>query len=298
MLINEQTLDLVFKGFKTKYTDAFMGAEPQWNKIAMQSPSTGSEETYGWIGEFPQLREWIGSRHVKGLEAHSFQIVNQDFESTVSVKRNHILDDKLGVFAPAFSEMGYMARTHPEEIIFGLLKSGFEELCYDGQNFFDTDHTVTDTNGELTSVSNMQEGTGPGWYLLDTSREIRPIIWQEREGYQFESMTQASDHNVFMNNEYIYGVRARVNAGFGLWQMGFGSKAILHTTNYAAARAAMMNFRSDGGRVLGVKPTLLVVPPDLEEQALHVINTEFSTGGGTNPWRGTAELLVTPYLAA
>lgn len=297
MLINESTLDLVFKGFKTVYTDAFMKAETDWDKIAMQVPSVSSEETYGWMGEFPQLREWIGPRHIHNLEAHGFKILNKAFESTVSVKRDHISDDKLGVFKPAFSEMGHLARNHPQELVFNLLASGFETLCYDGQNFFDTDHPVTGPDGDKISVSNMQAGSGPAWFLLDTSRAVRPIVWQERETYDFESMDRPTDSNVFMNDEYLYGVRARVNAGFGLWQLGYGSMAALDASSYAQARAAMQGFKSDGGRILGVRPMLLVVPPELEEQALLIVNTEFSTGGGTNPWRGTAKLVVTPYLA-
>lgn len=126
---------------------------------------------------------------------------------------------------------------------------------------------------------------------------MRPIIWQEREKYEFQSITSSNDQHVFMNDEYIYGVRARVNAGFGLWQLAFGSQADLTEVNYAAARAAMMDFRSDGGRILGVNPTVLVVPPALESAALHILNTETKDGGGSNPWKGTAELIVTPYVA-
>lgn len=132
----------------------------------------------------------------------------------------------------------------------------------------------------------MQAVGGPAWFLLDTSRGARPIVWQEREPYAFEALDPSGDANVFFNNEYIYGVRARVNAGFGLWQLGFGSKAGLDADTYAAARAAMMGFKSDGGRILGVKPMMLVVPPELEKQALQIVNTEFSSGGGTNPRHG------------
>lgn len=64
----------------------------------------------------------------------------------------------------------------------------------------------------------MQDGSDPAWYLLDTSRAIKPLIWQERESYEFQSITGSSDPYVFMNDEHLYGVRARVNAGFGLWQ--------------------------------------------------------------------------------
>lgn len=296
MLINGETLDLVFRGFKATYTDAYFAAPTHGDKIAMTVPSSGREETYGWMGQFPNMREWVGPRHVKSLAAHGFTIRNKTFEATVEVSRNDISDDKLGIYKPAFSEMGQSAKRHPEELIFGLLASGFDSTCYDGQNFFDTDHPVLGEDGAASSVSNMQTGTGAAWYLLDVSRGVRPIIWQEREQYEFTQITRADDHHVFMNDRYLYGIRARVNAGFGLWQLAFGSKAVLDEASYAAARASMMRFSADGGRKLGVTPNVMVVPPELESAALYLLNTETKAGGGANPWKGTAQLIVTPYL--
>ncbi|MFN3721884.1 MAG: Mu-like prophage major head subunit gpT family protein [Paracoccaceae bacterium] len=296
MNINEAVLDLVFRGFQAKYTTAYLAAPTHGDKIAMTVPSSSREETYGWLGAFPNMREWIGPRHVKSLEAHGFTIKNRKFESTVEVNRDDIADDKIGVYGPAFSEMGQAAKRHPEELIFGLLASGFDAMSYDGQNFFDTDHPVKDENDNEVTVSNMQAGTVPAWYLLDTSRGVRPIIWQERERYEFTQITRADDHHVFMNDKFVYGIRARVNAGFGLWQLAFGSKATLNAANYSLARASMMRFTADGGRKLGVSPTVMVVPPELESAALALLNTEFGTNGESNIWKGTAQLIVTPYL--
>lgn len=295
MIINGQTLDLAFRGFKTVYSDAFDGAQTHWDKIAMTVPSASREETYGWIGAFPQLREWIGPRHVQNLSAHGFTIVNRTFESTVSVKRTDMEDDRLGVFKPMFAEMGTFARRHPEELIFGLLKDGFDLPGFDGESFFSEAHKVT-IDGEEQLVSNMQDGDKPAWFLLDTSRAIRPIIWQERTSYEFQSIVDHTNTEVFMNDRYVYGVRARVNAGFGLWQLAFGSKNTLTPENYAAARAEMMNYRADGGRILGIKPTVLVVPPELEGAALQLLNTTINDGGGSNIWSNTADLVVTPYV--
>lgn len=87
-----------------------------------------------------------------------------------------------------------------------------------------------------------------------------------------------------------------MNAGFGLWQLAYGSKQTLNAANYASARAAMMSFTADGGRKLGVSPTILLVPPSLEEAGLNIVNTEFGAAGASNPWKGTAKLIVTPYL--
>jgi phage major head subunit gpT-like protein len=165
------------------------------------------------------------------------------------------------------------------------------------RTFFDADHPQTDTSGNPISISNFKDGSGPAWFLLDTPRAIKPMIWQEREDYEFQSLTSSTDSHVFMNDEYVYGVRARVNAGFGLWQLGFGSKATLDTASYANARAAMMDYRSENGRILGINPTTLVVPPALEDAALRILNTENGSGGESNPWKGTAELILTPFVS-
>ena len=297
MIINGATLDLAFRGFKTVYTDAFNAAESHYDQIAMTVPSSQRDESYGWLGQFPQLREWIGPRQVKNLSAYGFTITNRSFESTIAVKRADVEDDRLGIFKPMFSEMGTFARRHPEELVFTLLKKGFETACFDGATFFSENHMLEIDNAKV-AVSNMQAGSAPPWFLLDTSRALRPIIWQERIGYEFQSMTSTDDPHVFMNDQYVYGVRARVNAGFGLWQLAYGSKADLTAENYAAARAAMANFRADGGRILGVKPTVLVVPPELEEKALQILNAVLTESGGSNVWANTAKMIVTPYVKA
>ena len=63
------------------------------------------------------------------------------------------------------------------------------------------------------SVSNVEAGGGEPWFLLDLTRAIRPFLFQERIPYKFQRLDQGGDENVFMNDEYIYGVRARVNVG-------------------------------------------------------------------------------------
>ena len=61
------------------------------------------------------------------------------------------------------------------------------------------------------------------WFLFDTSRAIKPLIFQQRKKPEFVSMDASNDQNVFMKKQYIYGVDCRDNAGFGLWQMAYGS---------------------------------------------------------------------------
>jgi phage major head subunit gpT-like protein len=61
------------------------------------------------------------------------------------------------------------------------------------------------------------------WFLLDVSRAIKPLIFQQRKKPEFVAMTQPTDDNVFMQKQYLYGIDGRDNAGYGLWQLAFGS---------------------------------------------------------------------------
>ncbi len=295
--ITQATLDGLYTAFNTIFNKSLEGVEPTWPKVAMSVPSSTRENDYRWMRKLPKMREWIGDRVIHGLESQGYKILNKDWEQTIAVDRNDIEDDQIGIYNPLFAEMGRAVAEHPDELVWGLLKNGFAETGFDGQFFFDTDHPVLDESGQEISVSNFQGGTGTPWFLLDTSKAIKPLIFQERRPPQFVRKDDARDDNVFHRKEYIYGVDGRWNAGYGLWQLAYASKQPLDATNYMAARAAMQSLKGDYGRPLRIRPTLLVVPPALEEAALQVLKAERDAQGATNVARGTAELHVEPLLA-
>ncbi|MBC7336983.1 MAG: Mu-like prophage major head subunit gpT family protein, partial [Clostridia bacterium] len=71
----------------------------------------------------------------------------------------------------------------------------------------------------------------------------------------------------------------------------------LDAAAYEAARGVLMGMKGDYGRPLGLRPNLLVVPPSLEGAANKIVKNALTTGGATNEWAGTAEVLVVPWLA-
>lgn len=293
MDINKQNLSALYTAVKTAFRQGQTGYKPFWPQLATMVPSTTSAEDYSWLGQFPKLREWIGDREVKKMENFGYTLKNKKFESTVGIPSDAIEDDQYGVFMPLYEEMGYAAITHPDELLFPLLAAGFTTQCYDGQNFFDTDHPVGDN-----SVSNMQAGGGSPWFVLDTNRPLKPFIYQKRKDYGIKAKTDAgtSDH-VFMTDEYVYGVDGRGNVGFGFWQQAFASKATLDDTNLDAAIAAMMSLKSPEGRPLGIIPKLLVCGPSNRAAAKKVLEAENKANGESNTNFKALELLVVPWLA-
>lgn len=67
------------------------------------------------------------------------------------------------------------------------------------------------------------EDTDEAWYLLCTTKALKPLIYQERKAPKFDALIDDKDENVFMRKQYLYGVHARANAGYGFWQMAYGS---------------------------------------------------------------------------
>jgi len=292
MIINQAAMAGIYKTFSTIFNQALEAAASQVDLVAMRVPSTGRSVDYKWLGNFPQMREWLGDRVIKDLSGFHYEIVNKPYESTIEVDRDDIEDDQIGVYTPMIQGLAQSAKVHPDILAFALLKLGFSTKCYDGQYFFDTDHEV-----KGVSVANSGGGSGTGWYLMDLSRPIKPLILQLRRAPQFVAMDKPDDQNVFMRKKFIYGVDDRKNVGFGLWQLAYASKQTLDATAYAAARAAMMSFTNDEGTPLGIKPTHLVVPPTLESVGRAVLEAEKNANGSSNVWYHTAQLVVVPWLA-
>ncbi|SEE00594.1 Mu-like prophage major head subunit gpT family protein [Pseudomonas anguilliseptica] len=61
------------------------------------------------------------------------------------------------------------------------------------------------------------------WFLLDTSKPIRPFIYQERKAPEFVAQVSPQSESVFSLKAYKFGAEARVASGYGFWQLAYGS---------------------------------------------------------------------------
>lgn len=61
------------------------------------------------------------------------------------------------------------------------------------------------------------------WFLLDTTKPIRPFIYQERKAPEFVSQVNPQSDSVFNLKKYKFGAEARVASGYGFWQLAYGS---------------------------------------------------------------------------
>lgn len=145
-----------------------------WVKAAsMLMPSNQDAETYKFLGFTPPMREWIGGKHPKGLRENGISITNLEFESTLEIATKDLRRDKTGQIMVRIGEQVDRANEHWADLLTTLIESGESTACYDGQYFFDTDHSEGDS-GTLSndlSASNYSElnvatATNPTAYEL------------------------------------------------------------------------------------------------------------------------------------
>lgn len=296
MNITQALLDKAKAGFKSLYNAGAEKIVSHHERLAMVVTSTSPNETYGWLKDTGTFREWIGDRIIQNLSEAGFVIINKPFESTVGVSRENIEDDKIGLYSARFKQMGADAKRHPDTLLFPLILAGFTSVCFDGQYFYDTDHPVLDAKGIVQSVSNSGGGAGAPWFLFDTTQPIKALIFQKRKEYEFVSMDNPTDQNVFMRKEFVYGVDTRCNVGYGLWQMTYGSKQPLDAANFEVAEAAMISRTGDGGKPLHIAADVIVCGSSNKSAAERLFNSKTLANGQDNIHFGKVEIIVSPYL--
>lgn len=310
-IVTNAMLEALRVGFRADFEEGKAKAQSQWQLAATHVPSAGSSNTYGWLGQFPKLQEWAGNRVFQDIAEHGYTITNKLYESTVSIPLTAIEDDAIGVYKPLYLEMGYAAAVHPDELVFGLLAKGHTSLCSDGQNFFDTDHPVypnEDGTGESETVSNSLspakessiDAVAP-WFLLDVSRPLRPLLFQERNTPELQVITNPENDHVFTTDSVPFGIRYRCNAGYGFWQMAVRSTEPLDADSFERALMVMRGFSADGGRPLGLgrggkEGLLLVVPSVHLSSARKVLAANTLTNGASNIWYDAATIVDCPWL--
>lgn len=295
MIINQGVIQDIYNNFNVIFNKRMDEIKVEYPQLAMIVPSETREETYTWFGQLPSMREWIDSREIVNFSAHSYNVKNKDFELTVSVPRNDISDDKIGLYAPMIQDLAEQAKKQPDNLIFNLLANAFTEKCYDDQPFISDSHHHLDGRQRDTKQSNkgvyklstdsyqlaraqmltikgvdekslkimpnlllvspQNEGLARQilyadtingstnvykntaelmvvpeladnpemWFLLCTTKAIKPFVFQDRKKPQLVSKDKDGDDNVFLDKEYLYGVDMRCNAGFGLWHLAWGS---------------------------------------------------------------------------
>ncbi|QLR62492.1 Mu-like prophage major head subunit gpT family protein [Citrobacter sp. RHBSTW-00976] len=292
---SSEILHALTTALSAAFTRGLAGVKPQYLRIATVVPSSSASNTYGWLSDIPGIKEWVNARQLARLTQYGYTITNKTWESSIAVKRENIEDDQVGQYGIIAAAYGQQVAEFPDTLSFPLLVAGFTTLCFDGQNFFDTDHPMA--GGTYSNiVGNIATDTGEPWFLIDESQVLKPILYQNRRDFNFQSLDDLSNEHTFKNNEFLFGVDGRSNVGFGFWQTAVGSRAPLTTANYEKAVEVLQGMKRDSGAPLGIRPTTLVVGSKNRAAAKKVIDAMLVDGGNSNIYYKDVEIVDSPFI--
>jgi phage major head subunit gpT-like protein len=110
-------------------------------------------ETYPFLSQVPRFREWLGGRQAKGLSANSISIANKHYEATLEIALRDLRRDKTEQLRARVSEFADEGDAHWGTLLSALILAGTSTVCYDGQYYFDTDHSEDDSGTQDNDIS-------------------------------------------------------------------------------------------------------------------------------------------------
>lgn len=123
------------------------------DKVANRFDSNQASEQYPFLGASPAMREWIGGRQAKGLRANSVTLTNKEYEATLEVAIKDLRRDKTSQIEARVQEFVQRSAQHPASLLSALILTGPTALAYDGQYYFDTDHSEGDSGSQSNDIT-------------------------------------------------------------------------------------------------------------------------------------------------
>lgn len=267
--------------------------------LVTEVSSSTKQNIYTWLSQSPGFRQWHGERQVQELSGNEFTVVNEKFEETLGVDMDDLEDlSRIASIGMWIQKAGESAGQHPDIELWSFLQGlALTATHYDGVPLFSADHPLK--NG--STYSNLRAGGGaPAWYMLDVNSVDKGLMWQVRKPYDLRVLNANEAGNVqgFMTEQHLIGCRARVVAAAGSPYRIYKSTEALTGDSFHSVRAEMHQYVGDSGRNIRVQPNILMVPPNLEKDALEIVQAGRNASGATNVLQGMAQIVVNPYLSA
>lgn len=133
--------------------------------------SNSEAEDYRWLGSAPGMNVWEGEALFEQLPNYAAILRNKQYQSGLRIQKKDIDRDKTGQIRNRITTLGREAAKHWEELLVDLISNGetaagadsgdlkdISGKAYDGQAFFDTDHSYVGSNFTTDQSNDLSGG--------------------------------------------------------------------------------------------------------------------------------------------
>lgn len=252
------------------------------------------QESFGSEGYVPVLlggvgaaQEWLTTRVMHRINEYGIAYKGKVYENSVKMKNTQIADAIAATAAKVGAELAKDARQDCALRAISVLADNLDG--FDEEPLFGT-HTYSDAPG-APSYSNLIDGTGPAWFLLNEYSVVEATRTDENTTFGVIGGTQDS-HLGFTEDSVAMGWRHRKLFKPGFWANSVCSKAALTSENLRAAITTQVKFKNDAGKRIGAKAKYLVVSHGNAAAAEKLIKAALIDGGNSNLDLGRLQLIV------
>lgn len=126
-----------------------------WLEAICTTPITSDQdsEDYPWLGMVPQMNVKKGSKKFDQLLKTNWNVKNVEYQGGIKLPKKLIIYDKTTQVMSRLSELAVRSLSHWASLIAPLIVNGESTVCYDGQFYFDTDHTEGDSGTQSNDIN-------------------------------------------------------------------------------------------------------------------------------------------------
>lgn len=177
--INTVALEKGIKtAFETNYQQMLNGTfsyREDIQALFTETQSEGQSEKYGFLGDYPEVREWLGEKDFSHLKDYDYTITNKDWETSITVFKNELRDDRMGIIRPRVDGMTRALVDYKADLIVSLLEDGISDNAYDGNAFFSNrtspnDNLLAGTGGTTAQLQTDLSTVREAMRLFETDR--------------------------------------------------------------------------------------------------------------------------------
>lgn len=146
-------------GARTGFLAALSAApKTDWMRVAEKFSMDAKTQTLVDLGAAPMPTQNVSRPQVQAFIEKTKDVTPVDWDITVGLSHNKLMDDQTGELERKVRSAGDNFNKHINKQVFTVLNAGDSTtygLCYDGQDFFDSDHA---DKGAAYSTSQDNEG--------------------------------------------------------------------------------------------------------------------------------------------
>lgn len=132
--LEKGVLDALYLSFNIQFKDGMQSATEDYKTLAIVLNSNTAIESYPIIDQYGGMREWLGPRKIKEVNAKTIVVKNRNFENSIRVNRDQIADEQTGLYGSLVANLGTGASNLWDDLLWDTMVSN--DSYADGKPFY------------------------------------------------------------------------------------------------------------------------------------------------------------------